>query len=138
MSKRRTRSENSRKVFTTNISRLTWAQQTSCGHIEISSRCLLNPKEFAQVARDRRSRWATAQRSYPSRISQPDIECPSHLGAPSGVCPRLHLSEQYFTFSQSRTHFLRHSKGRLHRWQIFGSKPFLVLAFIVFFFWRGN
>jgi hypothetical protein len=29
--------------------------------------------------------------------------------------PDLHFSEQYFTFSQSRAHFLRHSKGRLQR-----------------------
>jgi len=44
--------------------------------------------------------------------------------------PALHFSEQYFTFSQSRAHFLRHSKGRLQRWQILGGKPFLVLACI--------
>jgi hypothetical protein len=44
--------------------------------------------------------------------------------------PALHFSEQYLTFSQSRAHFLRHSKGRLQRWQILGGKPFLVLAFI--------
>jgi hypothetical protein len=44
--------------------------------------------------------------------------------------PALHFSEQYLTFSQSRAHFFRHSKGRLQRWQIFGGKPFLVLAFI--------
>ena len=40
----------------------------------------------------------------------------------------LHFSEQYLTFSQSRAHFLRHSKGRPHRAQIFGGKPFLVFA----------
>jgi hypothetical protein len=42
--------------------------------------------------------------------------------------PALHFSEQYFTFSQSRAHFLRHSKARLQRWQILGAKPFFVLA----------
>jgi hypothetical protein len=42
--------------------------------------------------------------------------------------PALHFSEQYLTLSQSRAHFLRHSKGRLQRWQIFGGKPFFVLA----------
>ena len=47
-----------------------------------------------------------------------------------GDLPALHFSEQYFTFSQSRAHFLRHSKGRSHRWHILGSKPFFVLAFI--------
>ena len=47
-----------------------------------------------------------------------------------GYLPALHFSEQYFTFSQSRAHFLRHSKGRLQRWQILGGKPFLVLACI--------
>ena len=57
----------------------------------------------------------------------------NQLEAPSGLYPALHLSEQYFTFSQSRAHFLRHSNGRLQRWQIFGSKPFLVLALMVCF-----
>ena len=40
----------------------------------------------------------------------------------------LHFSEQYLTFSQSRAHFLRHSKGRPQVAQIFGGKPFLVFA----------
>jgi hypothetical protein len=40
----------------------------------------------------------------------------------------LHFSEQYLTLSQSRAHFLRHSKGSLQRWQILGGKPFLVFA----------
>jgi hypothetical protein len=43
--------------------------------------------------------------------------------------PALHFSEQYFTFTQSRAHFLRHSKARLQRWQILGAKPFFVFAF---------
>jgi hypothetical protein len=42
--------------------------------------------------------------------------------------PALHFSEQYLTFSQSRAHFLRHSKGRLHVAQILGGKPFFVFA----------
>jgi hypothetical protein len=42
--------------------------------------------------------------------------------------PALHFSEQYLTLSQSRAHFLRHSKGRPQRWQILGGKPFLVFA----------
>jgi hypothetical protein len=42
--------------------------------------------------------------------------------------PDLHFSEQYLTLSQSRAHFLRHSKGRPQRWQILGGKPFLVFA----------
>jgi hypothetical protein len=40
--------------------------------------------------------------------------------------PALHFSEQYFTFSQSRAHFLRHSKGLAQASQIFGAKPFFV------------
>jgi hypothetical protein len=39
-----------------------------------------------------------------------------------------HRSLQYFTSSQFLAHFLRHSKGRLHRWQVLGSKPFLIFA----------
>lgn len=62
----------------------------------------------------------------------------NQLEAPPGPYPALHLFEQYFTVSQSRAHFFRHSNGRLHRWQIFGSKPFLVLALMVCFFWRGS
>ena len=44
--------------------------------------------------------------------------------------PDLHLSEQYFTFSQSRAHFFRHSNSLLQRTQTFGAKPFFILAFI--------
>jgi hypothetical protein len=40
----------------------------------------------------------------------------------------LHFSEQYLTFSQSRCHFLRHSNSSPQDVQIFGAKPFLVLA----------
>lgn len=40
----------------------------------------------------------------------------------------LHFSEQYFTFSQSLAHFLRHSNPRPQRKQILGSKPFLVFG----------
>ena len=43
------------------------------------------------------------------------------------VC-RLHFSEQYFTFSQSLAHFLRHSNGRPQRSQTLGGNPFFVLA----------
>jgi len=39
-----------------------------------------------------------------------------------------HLSLQYFTSSQFLAHFLRHSKGRLQRWQVLGANPFLTLA----------
>jgi hypothetical protein len=39
---------------------------------------------------------------------------------------RLHRSEQYFTESQSRCHFLRHSNNRPHRSHFLGAKPFLV------------
>jgi hypothetical protein len=42
--------------------------------------------------------------------------------------PALQASEQYFTFSQSRAHFLRHSKGRWQRMQSFGAKPFFTRA----------
>jgi len=42
--------------------------------------------------------------------------------------PDLHFSEQNLTLSQSQAHFLRHSKGKLQRWQILGGKPFFVLA----------
>ena len=42
--------------------------------------------------------------------------------------PRRHFSEQYFTFAQSRAHFLRHSNGRPHRSQFLGGCPFLSLA----------
>jgi hypothetical protein len=41
---------------------------------------------------------------------------------------RRHFSEQNFTFSQSRAHFLRHSNGRPHRSQFLGGCPFLSLA----------
>jgi hypothetical protein len=34
--------------------------------------------------------------------------------------PRRHFSEQYFTFSQSRSHFLRHSNGNPQRSHTFG------------------
>jgi hypothetical protein len=44
--------------------------------------------------------------------------------------PDLHFSEQYFTFSQSLAHFLRHSNSLSQRWQIFGANPFLTFAFI--------
>ena len=44
--------------------------------------------------------------------------------------PLLQRSEQYLTFSQSRAHFLRHSKSNPQRTHVFGAKPFLVLAFI--------
>jgi hypothetical protein len=44
--------------------------------------------------------------------------------------PDLQASEQYFTSSQFLAHFLRHSKGRSQRTQIFGAKPFLVRAII--------
>lgn len=38
-----------------------------------------------------------------------------------GRGPRLrHASEQYFTWSQSRAHFLRHSKGLSQLAQTFG------------------
>jgi len=40
----------------------------------------------------------------------------------------LHFSEQNLTFSQSRCHFLRHSNSSPQDAQIFGAKPFLVLA----------
>jgi len=40
----------------------------------------------------------------------------------------LHFSEQYLTFSQSRCHFFRHSNSNPQDAQIFGAKPFLVLA----------
>ena len=40
----------------------------------------------------------------------------------------LHFSEQYLTFSQSRCHFLRHSNSSPQEAQVFGAKPFLVLA----------
>ena len=43
---------------------------------------------------------------------------------------RLHFSEQYLTFSQSRAHFLRHSNGRWQRAQTLGANPFLILALI--------
>lgn len=36
--------------------------------------------------------------------------------------------EQYFTSSQFFAHFLRHSKGRAQRTQIFGAKPFFTRA----------
>jgi hypothetical protein len=39
-----------------------------------------------------------------------------------------HRSLQYFTSVQFLAHFLRHSKGKLQRTQIFGSKPFLTFA----------
>jgi hypothetical protein len=41
---------------------------------------------------------------------------------------RLHFCEQYLTWSQSRAHFLRHSKGKPHVTQIFGGNPFFVRA----------
>lgn len=41
---------------------------------------------------------------------------------------RLHLSEQYFTDSQSRAQALRHSIGRPQAWQGLGAKPFFVRA----------
>jgi len=41
---------------------------------------------------------------------------------------RRQFSEQYLTDSQFFAHFLRHSNGSLQRSQIFGSKPFFVLA----------
>jgi hypothetical protein len=44
--------------------------------------------------------------------------------------PDLHFSEQYFTFSQSLAHFLRHSNSRSQRWQTLGAKPFFTFAFI--------
>ena len=37
---------------------------------------------------------------------------------------RLHRSLQYFTFSQSRAHFLRHVNGRLQTGQTFSGRPF--------------
>ena len=40
----------------------------------------------------------------------------------------LHFCEQYFTFSQSRAHFLRHSNGRPQRSHVLGANPFLVWA----------
>ena len=40
----------------------------------------------------------------------------------------LQRSLQYLTSSQFLAHFLRHSKGRWQRRQVFGSKPFLTLA----------
>jgi hypothetical protein len=42
--------------------------------------------------------------------------------------PRRHFSEQYFTFAQSRAHFLRHSNGNPHASQTLGGCPFLSLA----------
>jgi hypothetical protein len=42
--------------------------------------------------------------------------------------PALHFSEQYLTLSQSRAHFLRHSKGRPQVAQILGGNPFFVFA----------
>ena len=42
--------------------------------------------------------------------------------------PDLQASEQYFTDSQSRAHFFRHSKGRWQWAQSFGAKPFFVFA----------
>jgi hypothetical protein len=50
-----------------------------------------------------------------------DIDNPFHLFS-------RHRSLQYFTSVQFLAHFLRHSKGRLQRTQIFGSKPFLTFA----------
>ena len=51
--------------------------------------------------------------------------------------PLRHLSEQYFTFSQSRAHFLRHSNSRLHRRHTLGANPFLIFAFIGLVFHTG-
>lgn len=53
------------------------------------------------------------------KVIEGDIECALHL-------PDLHASEQYFTDSQSRAHFLRHSKGRPQVSQSFGGCPFLI------------
>jgi hypothetical protein len=44
------------------------------------------------------------------------------------VHARLHRSEQYFTFSQSRAHALRHSKGSPQRSHVRGACPFLTRA----------
>lgn len=40
----------------------------------------------------------------------------------SGLGERLQRSEQYFTWSQSRAHFLRQAKGRWQLIQIFSGK----------------
>jgi hypothetical protein len=40
----------------------------------------------------------------------------------------LHFWEQNLTFSQSRSHFLRHSNGNPQLAQVFGAWPFLVCA----------
>jgi hypothetical protein len=50
-----------------------------------------------------------------------DIDNPLHLFS-------RQRSEQYLTSLQFFAHFLRHSKGRLQRTQIFGSKPFLTFV----------
>jgi len=42
---------------------------------------------------------------------------------------RRHLSEQYFTWSQSRAHFLRHSKSSPQVTHILGENPFFTCAF---------
>ena len=55
------------------------------------------------------------------QVIKGDVEDALHLFS-------LHLSLQYFTSSQFLAHFLRHSKGRWQRRQVFGSKPFLTLA----------
>jgi hypothetical protein len=39
-----------------------------------------------------------------------------------------HRSLQYLTSSQFLAHFLRHSKGKLQRWQVLGANPFFVFA----------
>ena len=44
------------------------------------------------------------------------------------VHARLHRSEQYFTFSQSRAHALRHSNGSPQRSHVRGACPFFVRA----------
>jgi hypothetical protein len=55
------------------------------------------------------------------QVIKGDIDNPFHLFS-------RQRSEQYFTSVQFLAHFLRHSKGKPHRTQILGSKPFLTFA----------
>jgi hypothetical protein len=55
------------------------------------------------------------------QVIKGDIDNPFHLFS-------RQRSEQYFTSVQFLAHFLRHSKGKPQRMQIFGSKPFLTFA----------
>jgi hypothetical protein len=47
-----------------------------------------------------------------------------------GTFARLHAAEQYFTASQSRSHFLRHSILRPHTVQDFSSRPPLTMQYV--------